>query len=88
LAPPSKQCCHRADIIGCQVARTRAGHLPAPAADQQRGRMPTDSDKPVRVKSTDDARAGASRQNVRYVLMISLIAAILLMIAIAAVSTH
>jgi hypothetical protein len=57
-----------------------------PVADQQRGRMPGDGDKPVTVKNADPARAGG--QNVRYVLVASLIGAILLMIVIAAVSTH
>jgi len=50
--------------------------------------MPSDVDKPVIVKDADAARAGAGGQNVRTVLVASLIAAILLMIVIAAVSTH
>jgi hypothetical protein len=58
----------------------------APVADQQRGRMPSDADKPVIVK--DAARPGVSSHNVRYVLVASLIGAILLMIVIAAISTH
>jgi hypothetical protein len=65
-----------------------AAHGPAPAADQQRGRMPSEVDKPVIVKDADAARAVASGNNVRMVLVASLIAAILLMIIIAAVSTH
>jgi hypothetical protein len=60
----------------------------APVADQQRGRMPSDGEKPAMVKNADAARAGASGQSVRKVLVASLIGAILLMIAIAAVSTH
>ncbi len=47
--------------------------------------MPSDTDKPPIVK---DARAGAGGHNVRYVLVACLIGAILLMIAIAAVTTH
>jgi hypothetical protein len=50
--------------------------------------MPSDGDTPVTVNNADAARGGASRQDVRKVLVASLIAAILLMIAIAAVSTH
>jgi hypothetical protein len=39
-------------------------------------------------KTTTEARAGASGQNVRALLMASLVGAILLMIAIAAVTFH
>ena len=38
--------------------------------------------------SGQDARAGTTGQNVRYVLVASLVAAILAMIGIAALSTH
>ena len=50
--------------------------------------MPSDGDEPVIVKNADQARAGAGGHNVRYVLVASLIGAILLMIIIAAVTTH
>jgi len=48
--------------------------------------MPSDGDKPANVKNAEPARAGG--QNVRTVLVASLIVAILAMIVIAAVSTH
>jgi hypothetical protein len=50
--------------------------------------MASDGDKPETVKNADEAPAGVSGNNVRYVLVASLVAAILLMIAIAALSTH
>jgi hypothetical protein len=50
--------------------------------------MPNDADKPPIVKDADAARAGAGGHNVRYVLVACLIAAILAMIVIAAVTTH
>ena len=48
--------------------------------------MLTDADKPVTVKNADAASGGGPA--VRTVLVASLIAAILLMIAIAALTTH
>jgi hypothetical protein len=50
--------------------------------------MSSDGEQSPTVKSTDEARAGGSGQNVRTVLVGSLIAAILAMIVIAAATTH
>ena len=63
--------------------RKRAMVQPRPA---KRGLMP-DADNDARiVKSADAARAGVTGQHVRNVLVTSLIAAILLLIVIAAIS--
>ena len=62
--------------------------LSGAVADQQRGLMPSGVDRLMIVQDAEPAYAGAGGQKVRSVLVAGLIGAILLMIAIAALTTH
>jgi hypothetical protein len=68
------------------MRRTMSGAPVAPPPTRKEARMLRDGDTLLTVHNAEQARAGG--ENVRTALVASLIAAILLTIAIAAVSTH